>query len=804
MIRNYLKIAWRNIAKSRFYSLVNIVGLSTGILFALLISAYVWNELQVNKKLRNAKNQYFLKSEWKDQNLGVDITTLGPLSKRLKEDYPNLVANSYRWDGITSVISKGDKHFREGIQLGDSTLLSMYGFTLLHGDARTALNNPYSVVLTEEKAIKFFGKTDVIGETITIQSFSGTRRDFAVTGVLAAMAENSVTYLNENTHNHFFIPTNTFSYFGRFDLDAWANIYIPSYIELREGVTAKDLEKPIKQLIEQNAPDAIKQNLTVNAIALTDYYLQKDNGLVKRMLYALSFVGLFILLMAIVNFVNISISSSSSRTKEIGLRKVLGSLRKQIIFQFLTESVILVLIATLLAVAAYSFAKPFFEALVGKEIPLLSSFPLYFIFIPAAAVLVIGVLAGLYPAFILSTLKSVDSLKGKLKTVKENVLLRKSLVGFQFCIASIVMIAAFIVSQQVSYFFSRNLGYNKEYIVSSQVPRDWSPAGVQKMETIRNEFATMPQVNQVTLSYEIPNGMNGGQPSVYKAGTDSTQAVAMQSMATDENYLTTYQVPLKAGSFFINNRGFDSSKIVLNEKAIQALGWQNAEEAVGRQVWAELYGNKILCTVQGVIKDFHFSSMQQKIEPFILFHVRLNNMYRYLSFKIKPGNVSNTIEAIQKKWATLLPGSSFEYSFIDDTLKKLYQTELQLKRASYTAMVLSLIIVLMGVLGLVSLSIQKRTKEIGIRKVLGSSVSGIIILFMKEILLVILVGGLIACPIAWFIMHGWLSDYAYRVSLTATPFIISVAGLALITAILITIQTIKAGTDNPVKSLRTE
>ena len=226
----------------------------------------MWNELQVNKKLRHSKNQYFLQSKWKDPNQGTDITTLGPLSKRLKEDYPNLVANYYRWDGITSVVSKGDKHLRENIQLGDSTLLSMYGFELLHGDARTALNNPYSVVITKDIAIKYFGKPDVVGENITIQSFSGTQHDFAITGVLKEIPENSVTQLNADNHNTFFIPTNTFAYFGRNDFEAWTNIYLPSYIEVRDGVTAKDLEKPINQLIQQNAPDGIKQNLTVHRL----------------------------------------------------------------------------------------------------------------------------------------------------------------------------------------------------------------------------------------------------------------------------------------------------------------------------------------------------------------------------------------------------------------------------------------------------------------------------------------------------------------------------------------------------------
>ena len=801
MLRNYIKIAWRNIYKNGFYSFINVFGLSIGIVFTLMIGAYVWNELQVNKGLRNAKNQYFLRSKWKDPNLGADITTVGPLSKRLKEEYPNLVANYYRWDGITSVVSKGDKHFREGIQLGDSTLLSMFGFPLLYGDEGTALRNPFSAVITADIAIKYFGRTNVVGEAISIQNFSGSDHDFLVTGVLKKAPENSVMQLNAENNNAIFIPASAFSFFGRAGLDVWTNIYVPSYIELKEGVTAKDLEKPIKQLIAQNAPDVIKQNLSVEPVSLTDYYLEKDNSLVTRMLYTLSFVGLFILLMAVINFINISIRSSSTRMKEIGMRKVMGGLRKQIILQFLTESTIIVLIATVLAFTAYPFISSPFSQLIGKGMPALSSFPLSFILLPAAFVILTGALAGLYPAFVLSSTNTIDSLKGKLKSVKENVLLRKSLVGFQFCIAAIVMIAAFVVSQQVGYFFSQSLGYNKEYIVSSQVPRDWSPAGVRRMETVRDEFAAMPQISSASLSYEIPNGMNGGQPSVYKAGTDSTQAAAMQDMVTDENYLSTYQIALKAGSFFKKGEK-DSSKIVLNEKAVETLGWKTAEEAIGKVV--KISGIPGSLTVQGVTADFHFNSMQQEIPPMILFQVRLVNSYRYLSFKIRPGNVGAALYAIQKKWATLMPGSSFEYRFMDDVLKKLYASELQMKKAAYTATVLALVIVLLGVLGLISLSVQKRTKEIGIRKVLGASPYSIVSIFLKEFLPVLLIGGIISVPVAWYIIRGWLNNYAYRINLTPQPFLVSIFILVCITTLIISLQIAKASAVNPVKNLRTE
>lgn len=801
MLLNYFKIAWRNILKNGLYSVVNVVGLLAGITFTLLVGAYVWGELQVNQKLRNPDRQYMLTSKWKDPNMGLEITTLAPLGKRLKEAYPHLVANYYRWDGLTSGVSKGDKHFRESIQLGDSTLLPMYGFELLHGDARTALLHPYSVVITAPEAIKYFGKTDVVGESLSIQSFSGGKREFAITGVLKEIPENSVTQINAAIKNTFFIPTNTFAYFGRSDFDDWNNVVLPSYIELREGVSPHDLEKPIRQLIAQHAPESIRQNLAVHPVALTDYYLQKDQGLVKQMVSTLSLVGAFILLMAVVNFINLAVSRSGTRLREIGVRKALGGLRKQLIAQFLTESVLLVLIATALSFALYPTVKPLFGQLIGKEIPALSDFPAWFGLVPAVIVLIVGLLAGLYPAFVMSSLNPVDSLKGKLKTVQDKVLLRKMLVGFQFCLANIVLIAAAIVAQQVNYFFSQRLGYDKEYIVSAQVPRDWSPAGVRKMETIRNQFAAMPEVSSVSLSHEIPNGNNGGQPMVYQTGTDSAQAVAMQAMISDENYLNTYRIPLEAGAFF-DSRGLDSGKVVLNQRAVRVLGYESPEAAVGRQV--RIPGDPTVFTVKGVVRDFHFGSMQGQIQPMIFFNVKTTAIYRYLSFKVKPGDVNARLEAIRKKWAVLLPGSAFDYAFMDDVLRKLYQTEIQLERAAYTATVLALIIVLLGVLGLVSVSMQRREKEIGVRKVLGASLPGILGLFIKEFIPVMITASIVACPLIYLLMQYWLSHYASRIDVTPYPFIGSIVGLGVFTVLLIGLQAVRAALADPVKSLRSE
>ncbi|HEY6974951.1 MAG TPA: ABC transporter permease [Chitinophagaceae bacterium] len=799
MFKNYFKIAWRNIVKNRFYSAINIFGLSVGIAFTLLIAVYIWGELKVNRNLKNANQQYIIESNWKDPNEGFPLATLGPLAKELKERYPDLVANYYRYDGITSNISKGDKSFRENLQVGDSTLLNMFGFTLMHGNAATALKNPFSVVITKDKALKYFGKTDVVGQTITIESFSGSKHDFLITGVLNVLPKNSVTNLISAYPGNFYVSVDNLDFFGR-NMN-WQNAFIANYIELKKGVSPKDLEKPIVYLIKQNAPPQIAADLKPQLVALKDLYLTANNGLVKKMMYALSAIALFILIMAIINFINMSVSRSAARMREIGIRKVLGGLKRQLIFQFLIESIIIVFFATAFAFVIYAFTRNVFNSILIDEVPSLTAFPLYFIVFPVLFIVLIGLIAGMYPAFVLSSLKSVESLKGKLSTIKDNVLLRKSLIAFQFVTATVAFVGAIIISKQINLFLTGNLGYDKEYVLSAQVPRDWSQQGVTKMESIRNTLATMPQVSNVSLSYEVPDGNNSGSAQLYRFGADSTQAITANALTTDENYLSVYKIALKAGSFF-EGHALDSGKVILNETAANALWFKNAADAIGKQM--RISGDPTIYTIKGVTNDFHFSSMQQKITPVIFFNVQFATIFRYLSFKLKSGNLSASVEAIQKQWRILMPGAPFEYKFIDETLANLYKSEIQLKKASYTATVLALIIVLLGVVGLISLSIQKRTKEIGIRKVLGSSVAAIITLFIKEFLIVILIGGLVACPLAYIIMHNWLQNYAYRINITATPFIISIVCLGLITALLICVQTIKAAIANPVKSLRTE
>ncbi|HEX7757312.1 MAG TPA: FtsX-like permease family protein [Niabella sp.] len=801
MLKNYVKIAWRNIRKHSLYSAVNIIGLFAGILFFFLIGAYVWSELQVNQQLKHVKNQYILTSEWKDPNMGYDLATLGPLAKRLKQDYPGLVKNYYRYDGISAIVSKGDKHIKEEVQLGDSTLLTMYGFKTLYGNPATALNQPFSVVVTDAIAKKYFGKTDVTGETIALRSYAGDLHDFKITAVLDAIPENTVTSLTPDYPGSIFVPTANYTYFGRNDLDDWNNIQIASYIELQEGVKPGDLTGPVKQLLKQNTSSALQANLTVKPVALGVYHLLRNNATVERLLYTLSLVALFILIMAVINFVNVSISSAGTRMREIGVRKVIGGLRAQLVLQFLSESIILVAVATALAVAAYLPVKAIFAGIVGKPLPPLSAFPVYFVLIPLLLIVLIGLLAGIYPAVRLSSINTVAAMKGMLRSVGENVLLRKGLIGFQFAVALVVLVTAVIISQQVAYFFGSSLGYNKEYVVSAQVPRDWNKPGVDKMIAIRDQFARMPEVKEVSLSYEIPNGNNAGIVPVYNSGEDSIQARTFQLLSTDENYLKTYGLSLKSGRFFEGYKS-DSGRVVLNETGAAALGYKNSEEAIGKQL--RVPGDPTVFTIKAVIKDFHFGTMSGRIAPIMVFNVNFNPLYRFLTFKLKPGNIQETLAAVQKKWASLIPEASFEYRFMDETLKVIYAKELQLQKAAYTAAILTMIIVLLGIFSMISLSIQQRVKEIGVRRVLGASVSSIVNLFSRDFVAILLIAILIALPVGYIIMKSWLHNYAYHISLSAWPFVIAVGGIGLVTFLLIGLQTVRAALSNPVNSLRSE
>ena len=417
--------------------------------------------------------------------------------------------------------------------------------------------------------------------------------------------------------------------------------------------------------------------------------------------------------------------------------------------------------------------------------------------------LFVGLIAGAYPAFVLSALPSIDSMKGKLKTVNQKSLLRYSLMTGQFAIALFVFGAAVVIARQVNYFFEKDLGYSKESIVWAPVPRDWSVKGVEKMETIRKEMMRLPDVREASLSFEIPNGKTGFQTGLFRAGQDSTQAVFVPVLQTDEHYARTYQIPVRNGVFFQESQqAVAPNLIVLNAKAAKMLNFATSAAAIGQQVRLQSFPQTF--TVAGVTDDFHFESMRQNIGPLAFIHLNTLNNYRYLSFKIQSSSLNKSVAALEKKWNKLLPGAPFEFTFLDEMLQNLYQSEVRLKKAAQLATALAIIIVLLGVIGMVSLSVARRTKELGIRKVLGASGVGLVLLFLKEFLIVIGIAAFISFPLLLMAMNQWLQNYAYRIQVSGLSFAAVVLSFGIIIVFLVGFQTFKAALMNPTQSLRSE
>lgn len=801
MFRNYLKTALRNLRKTPALSLVNVLGLSAGLTFLFLIGAYIWGEWTVNKNMPDGDRLFIVRSDWKDPNMGLDWTTVAPISQALHEQYPQLVTDFYHHDAVTGIVSKGDKHYTEGLQIGDPSFLTMFGFKLLYGDAQTALNSPDKLVLTDAMAVKFFGRKDVVGQTLTLQSFSGSKKDFTVGGVLEEPSYNTVTYYGSAPQdNHFYLPATALKFFGRDGgFNNWLNPYIISYVKLAPGVSPAQLIAPIKQLLKDNEPANFRDNLRVYLTPLHDYYLHAHGDTALDMIRALTLIAVFILLMAVINFVNMTLGNSVTRLREIGMRKVLGSQKRQLVAQFLTESIVTVFLATVLAMAGFAAARPFFSDLLGRDIPI----PANAWFVPLVLTVIIGGLAGLYPAVALSGQQPIGSLKGKLSGVGDKKTLRYTLLTLQFVSAIVVLIAALTVREQIAFFFHTDLGYKKDRLVSVTLPRDWSTAGVHKMEIKRDEFIRNPAVEAASYSFEIPDGNAGNiGVQIYRAGLNPNTALVATQLITDENYASTYHIPLTAGTMF-NAPTVDSTKIILNQTAVKALGFKNALQAIGQPVKTNGTGQQVL-TIGGVLKDFHFGSMKDAIGPLFIVHPRLSFTYRYMTFRLRPGDLRAQMTGLEKQWTQLFPDAPFNYTFMDDTLKTMYDTELRMDKAAGAATAVSLVIVLLGVFGIVSLSLARRTKEVGIRKVLGANIPQLIALFAKEFLILLGVANAIAWPLAYIWLKHWLDQYAYKVDLTVKPFVATGAAMALLITLLIALKALKTARANPVMSLRTE
>ncbi|MFT3705374.1 MAG: ABC transporter permease [Agriterribacter sp.] len=805
MFRNYFKIAVRHLTKHRLFSAINILCLAIGITFAMLIGEYVLHEKNVNAGLRNVQQQYIIKSNWKVKEMGLDFTTLGPLAQTLKNEYPTLVAQYYRYNPVLNVVSAGDRHFKEDIAIGDTTLISMYGFPLLYGDVKQPFTNNNSAVITETLALKLFGNKNAIGKMLDIQTVRNDKQLYTVSAVLKDIPYNSIMNLLGDTYS-VFVPTVGNRYYPGTDDPAagWNSIFEVSAIELQKGVSAKDLEKPIKQLLAKYASKDINDNLTVELAPMKTYYTSNNNGAVQKMITTLLLVVIFIITMAVINFININIGTSSYRLKEMGLRKVFGGERRQLIFQHLTESLLLTFIAGALSLGLYELMRSYFSSMLNTPLSPLWKFDFFRIGLLTGFVTLVGLIAGIYPAFVMSASNTVHAIKGKIDTAKGGLVLRRSLLIVQFTLAIVVFISALNVSKQVTYFFNKDLGYNKEQLmVVTAFPKKWDSAGIAQMEMIKQGLLAVPTIKSASLSFEVPDRKPPNSIGMLPVGSANNQPALIATMGADEDYAQTFGLKVTAGNFFNHGKGpHVPGQVVLNESAVKALGF-SLQNAPGKQITVPSFNNAVF-TVAGVVNDFNFSTLHEKIEPLCFMHTEDLVSYRFLTLKLNTADMTTAISTIKEKWNALSPGNPFEYFFMDEKFQKLYQSELQLKKATNVATVLNLLIVFMGIFGVVAFTLVKRQKEIAVRKVLGADVKKIILLFLKDYALLILISNIIAWPLAYGATNYWLQNFAYRMPQNIMPYLFVMAFIFIAATAFIVVQCYKVAVSNPIKPLRTE
>jgi ABC-type antimicrobial peptide transport system permease subunit len=800
MFKSYITIAVRHLVKNKLFSIINILCLAAGITFSMLIGVFVLDEESVNADIKNINSQYIIKSKWKSDNMGIDITTLGPLAKTMKDEYPSLVANYYRFDPVVNIVSVGDKHFRTQISAGDTTLVAMFGLPLLHGNAKQAFTNNQSAMVTEDFAHKFFERTDVVGKVITIQTpADGNTHNFIISAVLKNSPGNTVTNFTGAPYD-VYLPMDANQYFQGGDKgDNWANVYMASMLELKPGVTPKDLEKAFAHILPKYQPPFVKGNLQVQLAPMADYYLKG----VQNTLTTLSLIAVFILLLATINFININIGTSANRLKEIGLRKVFGGAKLQLVVQYITEALVISFIAAVISLGLYEALLPAFNAVLQTTLNHFWQFNIGKMLFLLLLVISVGLLSGVYPAFVLSASNTINAIKGKIDSAKGGLVLRKILLVVQFTLAIFVFICALNVSKQVAYFFKRDVGYDKDQVVViSSLPRQWDSAGVVKMESFKSRLLQIPGMKNAALSYEIPDGNSGG--NVPLSSNNSTNIINMMFMTVDEDFAIVYGLTLTEG-IFLRRKGapYLQGQVVLNESALRALNLTHP--VVGKRLVFGGVGG-ITMTIAGVVKDFNLESLQKKVQPLVMANVNepMTRAYRYYSVKINTGNTAGTLDALQAAWKSKFPDAGFEYSFMDEKFRAIYVSELQLKKAASIATGLNLVIVFMGIFGVVAFTLAKRTKEIAMRKVLGATVKDIITIFLKEYGLLILLSNIIAWPIAYILTNKWLETYTYRMGQDVTPYLFVCGFIFLAAFILIAAQCYKTAVANPVKALRSE
>ncbi|PWT73208.1 MAG: cell division protein FtsX [Bacteroidetes bacterium] len=802
MYKNYLKTAIRNLWKHRVFSFINLTGLAVGMAAFFLIFLYVRFELSYDSFHTKADRIYRIVSDIKTSTETFNAD--GPswaVPPNAKQEFPEIESFARLLVNDDVLIRKGDIKFLEyNVMWADSPFFKIFDFKLLKGDPNKALVEPFSVVFSESTAKKYFGNADPIGQTVIITGATLEARvtgPAKVTGVMKDIPENS------QIKGDIIISMSTIQKFATNLDNQWGVYGAQAYLLLKPGTNAVALERKFPAFLENRHGTEMKKwqrYPTLFLEPLKDVYLRSTRNGSKtgniNNVYIFSVIGLFILLIACINFINITTARSSERAKEVGIRKVVGAVKFQLTRQFLVESVIICLVAFALAVQLCLLLLPLFNHLSGKVVANgIFEHPQYLLTLFLIS-LGIGLIAGIYPALVLSSFIPITVLKGRFSSSTKGLLLRKGLVIAQFTISIALIVATIIVYSQLTYMRNQNLGFDKNQVMIIDAQGD------SACTTFKQEISGVSGVNAVALSSSVPGSDNPSATSEIENTKGSLQIANLDLYFVDFDYLNLYKIKVLAGRGFSRDFMTDTAQaMILNEAAIKILGYSSPQQAVGkrfRQWFRERREGKII----GVVQDFHSRSLQQQIRPLSML-IEPNTFY-FVSASVNPGNLQNTIGAIEKSWKRLMPNRPFSYYFFDEFFNKQYAGEEKFGNLFVNFAILAIFISCLGLLGLASYSTIQRTKEIGIRKVMGASVSNIVNLLSIDFLKLVLIAFVIAAPIAWLTMSRWLRDFAYRVNLQWWIFL-SAGLLAILIAFLtISVQAIRAAVSNPVKSLRTE
>jgi len=809
MFKNYFKVAIRNLWKNKTFSFINIFGLAIGLSCFLLIAVYVMDELSYDRFHKAANRIYRINSDIRFGGNELKLTqTSDMMGSALKKDYPEVEQYTRIFvNNGNKLIKKGSEYINE-VNVGhvDSTFFDVFTVPAIAGNTKTALFEPNTVVVTEAAAKKYFSSTDVVGKTIETNDNGSTV--YKITAVVEDLQQNS-----HFDFDFFFSMKNVDYQWGQY-----LSHNFHTYLLLKEGTDAESFEKKFSQYIDKYVMPQAKQYMQINSIEelekagnklvyslipLTDIHLRSQQNFEMtptgniQYVYIFSAVAIFILLIACINFMNLTTARSANRAREVGIRKVLGTERRNLIAQFLSESTLMALLSLIIAMIITYFTLPLFNDVDAKSMSVEVLFSPLILPLLIALPIVVGLMAGSYPAFYLSSFNPITVLKGKLSSGSSGSRFRSVLVVFQFATSIILIIGTIVIYLQLNYIRNKNLGFNKDQVL---VVND-AYALNDKINAFKNDVLQMPGVVSGTISGFLPVTNSSRNDNSYskEAVMDAKTGFNMQSWNIDYDYIKTMGMEIIKGRNFSKDFGSDSSGVIINETTAKFLGY---DDPIGKQIYKSTDGDAPeVYTVIGVVKNFNYESVKKDISSLGFF---LGNNIGLASFKVKADNIPSLVKNIESKWKTMAAGMPFSYRFLDESFDEMYRSEQRVGKIALSFSVLAILIACLGLFGLAAYIAEQRTKEIGIRKVLGASVGGIVQLLSKDFLKLVIISFVIASPLAWWAMNQWLQDFVYRVDLAWWIFLLA-GGIALFIALsTISFQAIRAALTNPVKNLRTE